>query len=84
MGHICFSFPFQLVALVLAEYTATSKGYKLVLSATGHLKRCHPDGFPSKEASTIARVLVDRVFSVLGVPELLHSDQGREFENDLV
>ena len=40
--------------------------------------------FRNKAATTIARVLVDRVFSVFGVPEILHSDQGTEFENHLV
>ena len=38
----------------------------------------------NKAATTIARILVDRVFSVFGVPEMLCSDQGTEFENQLV
>ena len=28
--------------------------------------------------------LIERVFSVFGPPETLHSDQGKEFENELV
>ena len=39
---------------------------------------------PNKEATTIARTIVDRVFAVFGVPELLHSDRENEFENQLV
>ena len=39
---------------------------------------------PNKEAITIIRHLVERVFSVFGPPETLHSDQGTEFENQLV
>ena len=39
---------------------------------------------PNKEATTIARTVVDRVFSVFEVTELLHSDMGKEFENQLV
>ena len=38
----------------------------------------------NKEATTIAHTLVDRLFSVFRVPELLHSDMGKEFENQLV
>lgn len=38
----------------------------------------------NKEASAIARVSFGRFFSVFGVPEVLHSDQGREVENELV
>ena len=39
---------------------------------------------PNKEATTIARTLVDRVFSVFGVPEFMHSDMSKIFENHLV
>ena len=38
----------------------------------------------NNEATTTVRNLVERVFSVFGPPETLHSDGGREFENDLV
>ena len=34
---------------------------------------------PDEEASTIARALLDRVFSTFGLPEQIHSDQGRKF-----
>ena len=37
-----------------------------------------------KAARTIVRHLIERVFSVFGPPETLHSDQGKEFENELV
>lgn len=36
-----------------------------------------------KKATTIARALVERVFSVFSPPETLHSDEGTEFENEL-
>lgn len=51
---------------------------KLVYSAVDHLT-CSAilAANPNKEASTF-------VFSVFGVPELLHSNQGREFENELI
>ena len=39
---------------------------------------------PDEEASTIARALLDRVFSSFGLPEQIHSDQGRNFESKLV
>ena len=47
--------------------------------------RCFVILAPIREAATtIARVLVDRAFPVFGVPEMLHSDQGTEFENQIV
>ena len=36
---------------------------------------------PNQEAETIARALVDNFFSRFGVPDELHSDQGRNFES---
>ena len=35
-------------------------------------------------ATTIARILVERVFSVSSAPETLHSDQGSGFEIEIV
>jgi len=39
---------------------------------------------PNQEAITVANKLVDEVFLRLGVPEQLHSDQGRQFELKLL
>jgi len=39
---------------------------------------------PNQEAITVANKLVDEVFLRLGVPEQLHSDQGRQFESKLL
>ena len=35
---------------------------------------------PDKKAETVARVLVDQVFSRFGAPAEIHSDQGKTFE----
>ena len=37
-----------------------------------------------KKEQTIAKALVERVFGIFGPPEVLHSDQGPEFENEVV
>ena len=39
---------------------------------------------PNQEASTVAKKLVDEVFLRFSPPEQLHSDQGRQFESNLV
>lgn len=38
---------------------------------------------PDHQAKTLAPVLVQQVFLHLGLPQILHSDQGREFESKL-
>ena len=35
---------------------------------------------PSEKAETVARLFVEKSLRRLGVPSLLHSDQGRQFE----
>ena len=44
------------------------------------------EAYPIKnqEAATVAQKLVDHVFCRLGIPEQLHSDQGKQFESKLV
>ena len=67
------------------EYKTVSQGCKYVSSVIDHLTRLVIlAAIANKEATTIARTLVDRVFSVFGVPELLHSDMGKHFDNQLV
>ena len=39
---------------------------------------------PNQEASTVAKKLVDEVFLQFGVPEQLHSDEGRKFEAQMI
>ncbi|CAN0047154.1 unnamed protein product, partial [Choristocarpus tenellus] len=39
---------------------------------------------PDKQEVTIAKALFEIIFSIFGAPEILHSDQGLEFENRLV
>ena len=39
---------------------------------------------PNQEASTVAEKLVDEIFLRFSAPEQLHSDQGRQFESQLM
>ena len=38
---------------------------------------------PKKEAHTVAKVMMDQHFNVYGLPDQLHSDNGKEFVNNL-
>ena len=44
---------------------------------------CRAYPIPNKEARTVAKVLVDQHFNVYRLPDQLHSDNGREFVNNL-
>ena len=85
VGHRPVFRPFQCVAIDLVEYKASAKGFHYELSVVDHLTRfliLVP--LKDKSMSTAARALVTHVLSFFSAPETLHSDQGPEFENDLV
>ena len=44
------------------------------------------EAFPFKDkcVDTVADVLVDKIILRFGMPLVIHSDQGREFENELM
>ena len=85
MGHRSVTRAFKCVAVDLVEYKGLSQGNRFIFSVIDHLTRfviLIP--IKDKAARTIVRHLIERVFSVFGPPETLHSDQGKNFDNELV
>ena len=68
----------------LVSMSDTVQGNEYLLTAEdGFSRYCHAYPFPNKEARTVAKVLMDQHFNVYGLPDQLHSDNGREFVNNL-
>ena len=44
---------------------------------------CRAYPIPNKEVQTLAKVLMDQHFNIYGLPNQLHSDNGKEFMNNL-
>ena len=62
----------------------TVRGNQYLLTAEDSFSRyCHAYPIPNKEAKTVAKVLMDQHFSIFGLPDQLHSDNGKEFVNNL-
>ena len=79
VGDRPVSRPFQCMAIDLVENKSSSNHSKYVMSVTDHLPRFLVlVAISDKSAAAIARVLVERVFSVLSAPETPHSDMGAE------
>ena len=38
---------------------------------------------PNLKACTVAKLLVEEIFCRVGVPQIAHTDQGRQFESNL-
>ena len=86
LGTIAAGYPMQIVAVdILGPLPRTEKGNSYVLAATDYYTRwVEAYAIPDQGASTVAQKLVDELFCRFSPPEQLHSDQGRQFESDLV
>ncbi|KAI2648671.1 Retrovirus-related Pol polyprotein [Labeo rohita] len=69
---------------ILGPFPVTEAGNRFVLVAMDYFKKW-PEAYavPDQSASTSAQRLVDEMFTRFGVPDELHSDQGRNFESRL-
>ena len=78
--------PFVLWAMdYMGPLPETSRGNKHFLVVTDHFtKWCEVFPTADQKASTVAEILVNRVFSRFGPPTIIHSDQGRNFESNLM
>ena len=55
----------------------------MLLGEDSFSRYCRVYQIPNKEAHIVAKVLMDHHFNVYGLPDQLHSDNGREFVNNL-
>ena len=68
----------------LFSMSETIRGNRNMLAAEDSFSRyCRVFPIPNKEAHTMAKVLMDQHFNVYGLPDQLHSDNGKEFVNYL-
>ena len=86
LGHITVSQPFTFWAMdYMGPLPEKSRRNKHILVIVDHFtKWCEAFATPDQKASTVAPILVSRIFSRFGPPAVLHSDQGRNFESTLL
>ncbi len=77
--------PFQIVAADITELPISTKGNRYVLVIMD-LYTKFANLYPLKDqtAVSVAGCIFDHYIPQHGVPEALHSDQGRQFESDLI
>ena len=60
------------------------RGNQYLITAEDSFSRyCSIYPIPNKEACTVAKVLMDQHFNIYGLLDQLHSDNGKEFVNNL-
>ena len=69
---------------VLGPLPLTNRGNRYILATVDYFTKW-PEAYAIKdqEAETIVNALVEGIISRLGVPESIHSDQGRNFESKI-
>ena len=77
--------PFERVALdMLGPFPKSDKGNKYLLVVGDYFSKwLEAVPVPDQEAATVANAFIDRIVSIFGVPVLLHTDQGSNFESTL-
>lgn len=70
---------------ILGELLKTARGNRHILVMSDYFTRwTEKFAKPNIEAQTVAKIVVDEIFAKLGVPRILHSDQGRQYESNLL
>ena len=85
MGHLLASKPRQVLAIDFTLLEPSQDGRENVLVMTDVFSKfTQAVATRDQRASTVAKVLVNEWFYRFGVPERIHSDQGRNFESTLI
>ena len=78
--------PMEMLAMdILGPLPVSKKGNRYLLVVSDYYKKW-PEVFPlpDQKATTVAKVLYNKVIATFGVPLVLHSDQGRNFEGSMM
>ena len=85
MGHLLASRPLEIIAIDFTSLDRSSDGYEHLLIVTDIFSK-FTQAYPTRDqkAHTVVKTLTEKWFYTYGVPQQIHSDQGRSFEADLV
>ena len=77
--------PWEMVGVDVLKVPMSNKGNQYLLVAQDYYTKWpFAKPMPDQKAERIVQILKDEVFTLVGPPQRLHSDQGRNFENTLL
>ena len=77
--------PWELVAVDILNVPMSHQGNQYILVAQDYFSKWpFAQVMPDQKAERIVRILCDQVFTLVGPPERLHSDQSRNFEGQIL
>ena len=77
--------PWEMVAVDVLKVPVSTNGNRYLLVAQDYFSKWpFAMAMPDQTAERIVRILRDEVFTLVGPPQKLHSDQGRNFESRII
>ena len=84
-GTIIANNPMDLLCINFTKVDPSKSGKENILVLTdAFTKFSQAFTTPNQKALTVAKILVDKLFYVYGIPTRIHSDQGRCFDNQIM
>ena len=84
-GSLVAHQPLELLCIDFTKVDVAKGGKENVLVFTDTFSKYSQAFITSNQkALTVAKLLVDKWFSVYGIPSRIHSDQGRSFDNEII
>ena len=85
LQNIVTDHPLQLVFADIAELPTSRRGYRYILVLVDHFSK-YINIYPMKDqtAQTVAKFIFEDYIAEHGIPEAIHTDQGRQFESRLM
>ena len=84
-GSLMAAKPLEILAIDFTQLERASNGQESLLVVTDVFSK-FTQAYPTSDqtANTVVRVLTEKWFYTYGVPQRIHSDQGRNFESELL
>ena len=84
-GSLVVQQPLELLCIDFTKADVAKGGKENILVLTDAFSK-YSQAFvtTNQKALTVAKILVEKWFSVFGIPARIHSDQGRSFDNEII